>query len=64
MAIRRPLVIIDGTVKELPIGDSLDGSSSGELFAIPVSITDSSGNPECVFGTDGIVVVPRLEGDV
>ena len=64
MAIKRPLVLIDGKIKELPLGDSLDGSSSGSLFAIPVSVVDSNGEPKCVFSKDGITVVPRQEGAV
>jgi hypothetical protein len=59
MAVRRPLVVISGEVKELPVGDSLDSAETVERFAVSVA----SKNYEVVFSKDGDVVntLERIE---
>ena len=73
MAIRRPLVIDNGTVKELPIGDSLDGDEAIIQYAVPViSLTNgtlvSTGavpSPEIIFDSTGDIVMNLVrEGDI
>lgn len=65
MAIRRPLVIDNGVVKELPIGDSLDDAEQLTMFAVPV-ISLTQGNlvstgltpsPELVFDSSGDIIM-------
>jgi hypothetical protein len=65
MAIRRPLVIVNGGVKELPIGDSLDSSETPVLFAVPIAATNASGDPEVTFDSTGDVILAlRREGEL
>jgi hypothetical protein len=59
MAVRRPLVLIDGTLKELPTGDLVAGVSGGTAWKEPVSVYNA-GNPQLVFLSDGTVVVSEV----
>jgi len=65
MAIRRPLVVINGTVKELPVGDSLESSESKTQYAIPVLANpDVSGEAHHTYTDNGPVMVLMAEDDV
>ena len=62
MAIRKPLVQIDGSVQELPAGDTLAGAGSGTPILSIVtrnstisSITLSSGGTLPVLNHDGVI---------
>lgn len=63
MAIRRPLVIDSGRVRELPAGDSLDASETPIQYAVPVAAEYP--NPTIVFDSTGdVVLVLRGEGEL
>lgn len=57
MATRRPLVVIAGVVQELPVGDTVEGSSGG-------SSTTISGTAVLDFGDEGSTVVLTISSAV
>lgn len=64
MATRRPLIIDNGRVRELPEGDSLNASETLERFAVPISSTEGS-EPELIFTAEGDIVIQLLlEGEL
>lgn len=56
MATRRPLVLVDGRVKELPTADSLPGGGSGGYFEGPTA-PDPVTFPLWFNTTDGVFLV-------
>jgi hypothetical protein len=65
MDYKRPLIIENGRLRELPVGDSLDPSTIEMRYAIPVVGTDSEGNPEIVFDSSGdLILALRREGEL
>lgn len=56
MAVRRPLVHIDGDIRELPQEDELPGVVVAERVASPIAAIDEQGNPHIVFSEQGVVL--------
>ena len=69
MAIRRPLIIDNGRVKELPAGDSLDAAETVVRYAVPVVSSGSNTvfvddeMPELVTTQDGDIVMALVTED-
>lgn len=62
MAIKRPLITEDGILKELPEGDSIEGSLLNK-YAVPVIAKNP--DSELVFDQNGdIVLIVVGEGDL
>lgn len=59
MADRRPLVIVDGQVSELPAGDRVAGVEGVTTWKEPVTVFND-GNPELVFTSDGDIVMAEV----
>ncbi len=56
MAERRPLVLDNGRLKELPVGDTVAGAPGSSAWKEPVSVWNG-GSPEILFDTTGNVVM-------
>jgi hypothetical protein len=69
MAVRRPLVVINGEIKELPVGDSLNDSENKLLFPVPVvgkathTVFKDEELPELVFSSDGDIVFALVSSE-
>lgn len=59
MTARRPLVIIDSQVQELPAGDTVAGSFHVVTPSTPATVWNN-GNPELVFTSDGDIVMAEV----
>lgn len=59
MTARRPLVIIDSQVQELPAGDTVAGVEGVTTWKEPVTVWNN-GNPELVFTSDGDIVMAEV----
>ncbi|MFZ4537167.1 hypothetical protein [Propionivibrio sp.] len=62
MAEHRPLVLVDGRVRVLPIGDTLpgvSGASGVRTWKEPVSVRNG-GDPQIVFVDSGDVVMNEV----
>lgn len=56
MAEQRPLVILNGQVQQLPVGDTVVGAGASATWKEPVSVLNS-GSPEILFSSLGDVVM-------
>ena len=59
MATRRPLVILDGQVSELPAGDLVSGVEGVTTWKEPVTVFND-GNPELVVTSAGDIVMAEV----
>ena len=59
MAERRPLVLWDGRVSELPEGDRVAGVEGVTTWKEPLTVFND-GNPELVFASDGDVMMAEV----
>ena len=59
MAERRPLVLRDGRVSELPAGDRVAGVEGVTTWKEPLTVFND-GNPELVFASDGDVMMAEV----
>ena len=59
MADRRPLVIVNGQVSELPAGDRVAGVEGVTSWKEPVTVFND-GSPELVFISDGDVMMAEV----
>ena len=57
MADRRPLVIVNGQVSELPAGDRVAGVEGVTTWMEPVTAINEGGDPELVFTSEGDIVM-------
>ena len=59
MATRRPLVIVEGQVQELPAGDLVSGVEGVTTWKEPLTVFND-GNPKLVFASDGDVMMAEV----
>ena len=59
MTARRPLVIVNGQVQELPAGDTVAGVEGVTTWKEPLTVLND-GNPELVFASDGDVMMAEV----
>lgn len=71
MAIRRPLIVDQGRIRELPAGDSLDSSEVVTRYAVPIvamaqnTVFSEDELPELVFSEDGDLIMSLVtEGEI
>lgn len=64
MAERRPIVLLDGRLTELPTGDSTPGANGGTVTSVgllaPTTIFNVSGSPITASGTIDVTLVDQL----